>query len=262
MQLCEIRLWWGVQWCVMDVVWVHIWVTHREIMNLIIIWKVEPKQETGQMTWRESETGREKTHSEIPLVEVELPVLSRFDSSTHDSRLRNYAWGWDGTKGAQDSSWDKNKKGTSNLHTPLHNQHRSLLLPSSRHSPHALPRSLFCGFKCNIKCVWEAEVGVGGGGGIFPLFPPLALILQDFPSDPWRSVDQTSTNCSLKGDCLLLLPKEKTFKLSRYKITQEPLQWCLMYDKAEKPSVFQMRDWGNEATTLGEPWNDQWSAAC
>ena len=70
-----------------------------------------------------------------------------------------------------------------------------------------------------------------------PFFPScIDLVLapmQIFPSDPLRSADETSITPLQKGDSLSLLSEEKAIKLySPYKITQELLQRCLMYNMA------------------------------
>lgn len=105
---------------------------------------------------------REKTQSKTAPVE-DLPLLSRFDSRTCDSQLRNYARGCMGPKEHRTPAGTKTKR---NLWSPQLTLARpsatstaafSYFIPSSHHSSHDLPRSLLCGcFKHNINGVWEA----------------------------------------------------------------------------------------------------------
>lgn len=53
-----------------------------------------------------------------------------------------------------------------------------------------------------------------------------------------------------------MLPEENAFKIiSHYKITEELLQWSLVYDQAENRPFFLMglTERGNEARLFGEP---------
>lgn len=201
----------------MHAVWVHIWSLQREKYKSDhdLESKIKAKPGADDSGGIRENRQRKDTVSQTAPME-DLPLLSRFDSRTCDSQLRNYARGCMGPNEHRTPAGTKTKRNLQRTQlTHTHAPPLPALLPSPPSSLHRIiPLTLFqdlffCGcFKHNINGVWEAVLQKGRRGDHKPpsLFPFLHWSCHhpdaDFSKWPPQVCWWNPHDSSLKGDRL------------------------------------------------------------